>query len=338
MSHPLAGSARIGLPCGRTLPGLAAAGGIAAIAYGLRAVPLLAEISPMILALALGAGLRAAMMGAAARPALTPGLVWCQKRGLRIAVALLGAQLTVQQLAALGWRGGTAVAAALVISFVAVRLLGRALGVAPSLATLIAAGTAVCGGSAVAAVQGVAGASEDEAAYAAVCVSLFGALSLALFPALAAGLELDARHYGLWVGASVQEVAQVTAAAFQQGPIAGEAGLVAKLARVALLAPLVLALSWGGRRAGGSVGLPAAPWFLLGFVALAGLNSAGLIPAAARAGLGGAAQLGLTCALAAMGWAMDLGRLRARGLRPLLLAAAGWIIVSGVGLALIWSL
>lgn len=324
----------------RVLPGLALATAIAAAAAGLRLLPGLALLSPMILAVVMGIALRTAF-GAPA--VLYPGLGFAARRVLRLAIVLLGLQLTVAQVAALGVEGVAVVALALSTTFVATRLLGRAMGVERGLAELIAAGTSVCGASAIVATNTVTRASEADVAYALACVTLLGSLAMFLYPLLAVPLGLSDRLYGIWAGASIHEIAQVAAAGFQHGAEAGEWGMIAKLARVMLLAPLVLALGFFARRAargganreaGAAASVPV-PWFVFGFLALIGLNSAIGLPAGFRADMMTATGFLMAVALAALGLQTDLRALLARGPRPLLLGLASFAFMAAFSLALL---
>jgi uncharacterized integral membrane protein (TIGR00698 family) len=265
------------------------------------------------------------------------GVVFSLRRLLRLAIILLGLQLTAQQVAAVGAIGMTIIVATLLTTFLVTKALGRLFGVERGLAELIAAGTSICGASAVIATNTVTRAPDEDVAYAVACVTLFGSLSMFLYPALPGLLHLDAQHFGLWSGASIHEVAQVVAAAFQDGQDAGEFGTIAKLSRVMVLAPLVLGLGViASRRSRERVAARAPlPWFVVGFIALIGVNSLGLVPAEAKQVLVPATTFLLTVALAAMGLETDVRKLRARGLRPLALGAASWIFISGFSLALI---
>ena len=183
-------------------------------------------------------------------PALArAGVVFSLKRLLRLAIILLGLQLTAQQVAAVGATGMAIIVVTLLSTFLVTKALGRLFGVERGLAELIAAGTSICGASAVIATNTVTRAADEDVAYAVACVTVFGSLSMFLYPALPGLLHLDAHRFGLWSGASIHEVAQVVAAAFQDGRDAGEFGTIAKLSRVMLLAPLVLGLG-SSRRAG----------------------------------------------------------------------------------------
>lgn len=317
-------------------PGLLLVGGITAAAYGLRQLPGLDTLSPMILAIALGMGFHNIVRTPARA---RPGVQFSMRRVLRLAIVLLGVQLTFSQIAAVGVRGMAVIAVALVSTFVFTRWLGARLGVRRSLSELIAAGTAICGASAVIATNTVTRGSDEDVAYAVACVTVFGSLSMFGAPWLAAPLQLDAHAYGLWTGASIHEIAQVVAAAFQNGQTAGEFGTIAKLSRVMLMAPFVLALAWLARRtsrhgdAADERAQVPVPWFVFGFIAVVMLNSLVTLPEALHQWLVTATTVMLTMALAAMGLETDLRKLRDQGLRPLLLGAAAWLFIAVVSLA-----
>nr|WP_294510505.1 YeiH family protein [uncultured Rhodopila sp.] len=316
------------------LPGLALTCAIAGAAYGIRRIPGLSNFSPMIIAILLGMALHNTI-GTPVRA--RAGVVFSLKRLLRLAIVLLGLQLTAQQVAAVGATGMAIIVFTLLSTFLVTKALGRLFGVERGLAELIAAGTAICGASAVIATNTVTRAADEDVAYAVACVTVFGSLSMFLYPALPGLLHLDAHHFGLWSGASIHEVAQVVAAAFQDGRDAGEFGTIAKLSRVMLLAPLVLCLGFVAARRGRDHVEARAPlpWFVFGFIALIGVNSLGVVPVEAKQVLVPVTTFLLTVALAAMGLETDIRKLRARGLRPLALGAASWVFISGFSLALV---
>uniref|UniRef100_UPI003BAD1CD8 YeiH family protein n=1 Tax=Stappia sp. TaxID=1870903 RepID=UPI003BAD1CD8 len=322
---------------GAVLPGLALTLAIALGALFLHERLGVGALSPLLLSIVTGIviGNLVPLPGV-----LLPGIAFSMKRLLRLGVILLGLQLTLAQVAELGVSGIAIVVVTLVATFVVTRRVGAWLGVSRPLSELIAAGTAVCGASAVLATDLVSRARDEEVAYAIACVTIFGTLSMLLYPLLAVPLDLGQVAYGLWSGATIHEVAQVVAAAFQVGDEAGHTGTIAKLARVVLLAPLVFSLAFmrRGDGAGASAGRPPLPWFVLGFLAMVGLNSAVELPRGLLDDARLATTLLLSLALAAMGLETRLARLRAEGLRPLALGGFAWLFVSGLGLALVLAL
>ncbi|WP_298370383.1 putative sulfate exporter family transporter [Azospirillum sp.] len=325
----------------RVTPGVALSAGLALAAFALAQASGWRALSPLVLAVLLGMTARR-LLGAGGREAARAGVAFTVRPLLRVAVVLLGAQVTVERIGALGGAGLAVVAASLLASLWFTGRLGRALGVEPRLARLIGAGTSICGASAVLAVNSVTGAEEEDVAYAIACVTLCGALSMLVYPLLAEALALNPHVFGLWAGASIHEVGQAVATAFQDGQEAGETGTIAKLWRVALLAPVVvgmgatLARSVGSGPAAGPRPAPL-PWFVAGFLILIAANSVGLVPETARGWAGQAAPFLLAMALGAMGLDADPAKLLARGPRPLLLAVGATLFLASFSLlGIVW--
>ena len=212
------------------------------------------------------------------------------------------------------------------------------LGVSPGLARLLAAGTSICGASAIAAANSVEQAKEEEVSYAIACITLFGTLAIVFYPMAAALFDMDGLAFGFWTGASVHEVAQVVATGFQRGDEAGEFAVVVKLSRVLLLAPLLIAvvLLASRRHADeGGIALSTAqmfPVFVVGFIVMMLANTVGLVPDAIRGGIVQTMPVMLTAALGALGLGTQFGALRANGMRPLLLAALATAFISAASL------
>ena len=316
----------------RLLPGLALAAAVAVAAFVVRqAVPGIAVFSPMILAILIG---MAAANLAPLPAACSAGLAFAMRPVLRAAIVLLGLRITLGDLAALGWLSLVCLAVGLVATFVVTARIGRAMGVARETAELVAAGTAVCGASAIVAMNAVTGGRREDIAHAVATVTLFGTLSMFLLPALAPLLHLSPASFGLWAGASIHEVAQVVGAGFQGGPEAGEVATVAKLARVAMLAPLVFAVGWLRGRGVEATSRPPFPWFVAGFLAMVVIGSVLHPDRAMLAAAGNLTTILFTVALAAMGLMVDVRALLRDGWKPMALGAVSWLFVTGF--ALLW--
>ena len=323
-------------------PGLLLCAAVAGAAIALRKLPFLSTVSPMLLAMVLGMLIH----NLARTPALArPGVLFAQKPLLRWAIVLLGLQLTLAQVIAVGPAGLLVIVAATFVTFAFTVWLGRVLGVDRGLTELIAAGTSICGASAIVATNTVTNAREEDVGYALASITLFGTIAIFVYPLLGAALSMTPRAYGLWSGASIHEVAQVVAAAFalpgEHGQEAGEFGAIVKLSRVMLLAPMVLGLGWlAARRARaahteGPHPKTPVPWFVFGFIGMMLLNSVVAIPAEARGPLTLGTTFLFTMALAAMGLEIDVRKLKAKGLRPLALGAAASLFIAGFALALV---
>src|SRR5215469_1693613 len=267
------------------LPGLLLTFTIAAAAFALRSLLGITALSPLIIAIVLGMTFHNAV---GTPGAFKPGLIFSMRRILRFAIVLLGLQLSFAQLVRVGTVGLAIIVVTLAGTFLFTVWLGRRLGIDRKLVQLIAAGTSICGASAVIATNTVTRAPDEDVAYAVACVTVFGSASMLLHPALEGFVQLVPQAFGLWAGASIHEIAQVVAAAFQDGTSSGHFGTIAKLSRVMLLAPMILALGYfsarrlqstdsdGGKRS--TTQTVPMPWFVLGFIAMMLFNSFDLIP------------------------------------------------------------
>ncbi|HEU5017580.1 MAG TPA: YeiH family protein [Pseudolabrys sp.] len=319
------------------IPGLLLTSAIAAAAFALRLMPGASVLSPLILSILIGMTVHN-MIGT---PVIAkPGISFSLRRVLRFAIILLGLQLTAAQVAEVGATGLAIIVASLVTTFVFTKWFGRLLGVERKLAELIAAGTSICGASAIIATNTVTEAPDEDVAYAVACVTVFGSVAMFAYPLLPGVLHLSQHSFGLWAGSSIHEIAQVVAAAYQDGPRAGDFATIAKLSRVMMLAPVVIILGFVARRA--AIGKSSAggrrvplPWFVLGFVALVGFNSIVVVPPHLKSLIVSANTFLLSLALAAMGLETDLAKLRLKGLRPFFLGSAAFLFIAAFSLMLV---
>lgn len=275
------------------------------------------------------------------RPALHVGTHVASHRMLRFAVVLLGLQLGVQQLLHLGAGGAAVVVVTVATTFAGTQLLGRLLGVPPARALLIATGFSICGASAVAAMEEVAGGDEDDTGVAVALVTLCGSLAILLLPALRVPLGLDPAAFGSWVGASVHDVGQTVATA-NRVPGALSYAVVVKLSRVILLAPLVAGVAVLQRRractatasapgtASSARRPPLLPLFVAGFLASIALASTGVLPASVLHVAEVAQGLLLAAALFGLGTGIHLTVLRRTGARALTLGLLSWLLIAVV--------
>ncbi|WP_374544962.1 YeiH family protein [Rhodoblastus sp.] len=316
-------------------PGLALTGGIALLAYALRMIPGVDKLSPMILAILIGAAIHNTMGNIAGT---ADGVNFSLRRILRFSIVLIGLQITAQQAADVGFGGLAIIATGLLATLAATMIVGRLMGVPRGLALLIGVGTSICGASAIVAAKAATGGEDDDAAYAVAGVTLFGTIAMFLYPALAAPLHLSQAQYGLWAGSSVHEVAQAVFASAQGGAEALQVGTIAKLTRVAMMAPVIILLgelfvrmNWVGD---GQRGRPPFPWFLIGFLAMAALNSVVAIPADVSGPIRAGTTFLLSMAMAAMGLHTNLRHVFSAGVRPLALGlfASAFISVTVLGL------
>ena len=229
--------------------------------------------SALIWALALGAVIANSGL---LRPSLAPGIRFASRHVLRIGVALLGIRLSLGTVGDLGLRTIVVILGSIAVTFAATLLMGRLLGVSEPLTLLIATGTGICGASAIVAMESVSEATREEAAFALATVTALGTVAMVGLPFLRTPLGLDMTDYGIWSGASVHEVAQVVGATAGVSAVALKIGTLVKLARVALLAPLVFGFAVSRGR-GRPAGTPLVPLFVIGFLVLAAVRTTGVL-------------------------------------------------------------
>jgi uncharacterized integral membrane protein (TIGR00698 family) len=319
---------------------LAACVAAAAVAIALGSV---LDISPIALALIAGMAL-SSIVGR--WPELSKHIRAVGRTLLRAGVVLLGLRITLDDLADLGIGTFIAIVALIIATFVVMGFVARRFAIAPRLASLMSAGCAICGASAIAATSPVVGADEDEVAYSVAVVTILGMAATFALPALSAAIGLDDRAAGIWIGLSVHDVGQVVAAASTVGSDALTSAIPVKLARVLCLMPMLLVLSVAARRAheravdsagavqsqpSGSAVLSrshAVPGFLLGFAVVCALRSSSVIPDRIVEIGADIERWAFAAALFALGTAVhwrDLGRL---GARPAAVAVSVWIITA----------
>ena len=256
---------------------------------------------------------------------LGPGLKFAAERLLRLGIVLLGAKLSVQQIAGIGLPAAAIIAVTMAAALTIVLALSRLAAVDSRLAVLLAVGASVCGNSAIVATAPVISARARDVAYAVTTVTLFGTIAVFVYPLLGHSFRFGDAVFGLWAGIAINDTSQVVAASSAYSPGAFEVATVVKLIRNTLMAPLLVAIAWIWSRRTGSSGDTRAglrrsvPVFVLGFLALAALRSAGVIDAGLATTLETIARALILVALAAVGLNVRIEDLRSVGPRPLLI-------------------
>lgn len=314
-------------------PGVLVACAIGAVALAAASVLSAPGASPLIGAVVLGIAVRN-LLGL--RPRARVGLTLTSRAALRVGVALLGFQLTLGELLQMGSRGAVIAASSVVATFYFTRWLGGHMRVERRLTSLIAVGTSICGASAIVGANTIARADEEDVSYAVATVTILGLMLMLLYPYLSTLLLLSSGDYGIWVGSSVHEVAQVVAAGFQRDALAGETATVVKLTRVLLLAPgLFLAWVFVARESPSKERRPSIPWFVVAFALATTCNSIGLVPHPLRTAAAVSVPIILTVGLAAVGMETDARALATRGARPFVLGLLATLFVAALSLSLV---
>ncbi len=252
---------------------------------------------------------------------------------LQASVVGLGFGLSLGTVLRVGGRSAIYTVVGIALTLAAGTLLGRLAGTTGPLSTLISFGTAICGGSAIAAMAPVVKAKSDEIAVSLATVFTLNAAALVLFPAVGHLLHLDQGQFGLWAGLAIHDTSSVVGAASAYGPEALALATTVKLTRALWIMPCVLLAALLSR----SDQKVKFPLFIAGFVAAAGLRTLlpslqplwGVLVAVARQ------SLVLTLFLIGTGLTRDV--LRRVGVRPLAQGVVLWLLVSAATLAAIVS-
>ncbi len=308
------------------LPGVAAALVLAVAARWLE------SLLPIHL---IGAAVIALFLGMIVKQLLKPGKVFASglqftsKKILKFAIILLGASLSIGAIWQVGKLSLAVMFFTLLTCFGGGYFIGRAFGLNWKLSNLISAGTGICGGSAIAAIAPTIDADDSDIAYAMSATFLFDMAMIVLFPLMGRWLGLSDMAYGLWAGTAVNDTSSVVAAGYAFSEAAGDFATMVKLTRTLAIIPTVIVFSLVNANIKRRDQLGSAqksklaiksliPWFIVGFLALAAVNSLGAIPPEVSGALKDASKFLMVAALAAIGMNTDLSKMRKAGLKPML--------------------
>ena len=310
---------------GEVLPGFLLALVIAACAKWLEGLLPIHLIGASVIALFLGMGLHHIRKPSAG---LVRGLKFTSKKILKSAIILLGASLSISVVLNIGRLSLTVMVFTLLTCFGGGYFVGRALGLNWKLSNLISAGTGICGGSAIAAIAPAIDAEDQDIAYAMSATFLFDMVMIVLFPILGRAMGLDDMAYGLWAGTAVNDTSSVVAAGYAFSEGAGDFATMVKLTRTLAIIPTVLVFSLIEVREKRKAGVAdqeekvkvtsIIPWFILGFLGMAVLNSLGVFPQELSLGLKELSKFLMVAALAAIGLNTDFHEMRKSGINPMI--------------------
>ncbi|KPF75163.1 hypothetical protein IP88_07335 [alpha proteobacterium AAP81b] len=257
---------------------------------------------------------------------LTPGLGLAARELLRWAIVLVGARVTLGQIVAIGPEALAVLVATVGLTILAGVAAARALGLKAPFGVLAGGAVAICGGSAALAISATLGERRvPQASLTLVLVGISTASSLAmvLYPGAAHLLGFSDAQAGFFLGAAIHDVAQTVGAGYSWSAPAGDTAIVIKLARVAMLAPVLAGVAMlfpGESNAKGKV--PVLPWFVAGFFIVAAVNSTGIVPRALATGAADIATWLLAVAVAATAIRSPLGEILKSGPKPLFVVGA----------------
>lgn len=276
------------------------------------------------------------------------GLQFVSKRLLRFSIILLGTGLSITQVLRVGRYSLTVMVFTLTAAFGSAYVFGRLLKVNWKLSNLIAAGTGVCGGSAIATLSPIIEADDTDIAYAMSATFIFDVLMIVAFPLMGRWLNLSDLAYGLWTGTAVNDTSSVVAAGYAFSEAAGDYATIVKLTRTTSIIPIALIFSvvaqykngkTPGKIRSNSMHISGLfPWFILLFALGAIANTLGLIPPAMQAPLRQLSRFLMAMALAAIGLRTDFGKMLDSGIYPMMLGFVVSVIVVVVSIMVQFAL
>lgn len=272
------------------------------------------------------------------------GIRFAAKSVLQWSIVALGAGLSLSQVAHTGLESLAVTVVTVTMAALSAWGLGWLLGIGGRLKLLIGVGTAICGGSAIAAVTPIIKPDDHETAYAISTIFLFNIVAVLLFPAIGHWLQLSDLGFGMWAGTAINDTSSVVAAGYSYSQAAGDYATIVKLTRATLIIPICLALAaivaYRRKKAGaGDFRLATIfPWFILWFLVASGFRTAGVIPEAFLPWLHDAAEFLIIVALSAIGLSSNLRQMAASGIRPILLGLGVWVVVAASSLMVQWGM
>lgn len=254
-----------------------------------------------------------------------PGIEFTAKHVLRVGIALLGLRITLAQVAALGWGPVGLIVVSVVLTIVVSMVAARLLGFQGIFGLLTGGATAICGASAALALSAALPnhPMKDKATlFTVIGVSALSTLAMVAYPMLARALGMDEQQAGMFLGATIHDVAQVVGAGYSLSTQTGDTATLVKLMRVAMLLPVILfaaMLTRSRDAAGGGERPPLLPWFAVAFAVLVAVNSTGWVPSAVQSAGNDISRWCLIASIAGIGMKTHLKELATVGFKPVAL-------------------
>ncbi|SPO55523.1 conserved membrane protein of unknown function [Pseudomonas sp. JV551A1] len=273
------------------------------------------------------------------------GIEFTARTVLRLGVALLGMRITLDQIASLGWKPVALVITLVVVTILVSVVVAKALGFSRLFGMLTGGATAICGASAALALAAALPQhprKEHATLFTVIGVSALSTLAMTLYPMIAQWLHLSPAQAGVFLGATIHDVAQVVGAGYSMSTETGDIATVVKLMRVAMLLPVIVCAAMITRRQGLEAGgqrPPLLPWFAVGFLLLACVNSTGWVPTVVQGGINDLSRGCLVVAISALGMKTQLKALASVGVKPIALMMGESVFLVLLVLALMhWGL
>jgi len=257
--------------------------------------------------------------------ACKPGIEFTSREILRVGVALLGMRITFSQIAAMGWHPVLLVVTSVVVTISVSMLVARLMGFQSLFGLLTGGATAICGASAAMALAAALPShpgKEKATLFTVIGISALSTLAMIVYPMVVNALHLDPVQSGVFLGGTIHDVAQVVGAGYGMSQVTGDTATVVKLMRVAMLLPVIVVAAMITRARGAAEAgkrPPILPWFAVGFVLLAAVNSTGWVPALVQSSANELSRWSLVIAISALGMKTQLKELATVGIKPIVL-------------------
>ncbi len=269
-----------------------------------------------------------------------PGLNWSGKKLLQYSIIFMGFSLPIATVASTGVSSLKISLPTITVAFLAAVIFGKVFHLKSHLRTLIGFGTAICGGSAIAAAAPIIEADEEEIALSMSTIFFFNILAVFIFPLLGHLWHMSNFHFGLWSGTAINDTSSVVAAGFSYSKAAGEMATIVKLSRALMIVPVCLGLIglklYRTKQQGSQKGMlkKIVPWFIVWFIVASILSSIGVVPKVVIPYLKEISQLFMAMALVGIGSKVSWKQFRSAGATPLLVGLIAWFCVAGSSLIL----
>jgi len=262
------------------------------------------------------------------------GVQYTSKKLLQYSIILLGFDMNLFNVFKVGKQTLVLMSFTLTAAFVTAFVAGKLLKLDGNTKTLIGVGSAICGGSAIAATAPVIHADDEEVAHSISTIFLFNVIAAFLFPFLGHAFGMSDQSFGLWAGTAINDTSSVVAAGYSFSNAAGNLAVIVKLTRTLMIVPVTLVLAfYTSKKASGSEKgsysiVKIFPWFVLGFVAASIINTFLPMPAGMSSFLSQAGKFVIVMAMASIGLNTNLVKLVKNGAKPILLGFICWVVLA----------
>ncbi|MBU3213799.1 putative sulfate exporter family transporter [Clostridium estertheticum] len=275
------------------------------------------------------------------KPKVTlPGIMFTSKKILTWAIVVLGAGLSLTQVLKTGLSSFSVTIFTLAASFITAFAVGKLLGIPYKLKALIGVGTAICGGSAIAAISPIIEADDMEISYSISTIFLFNIIAVLIFPPLGHLLGFSDKAFGLWAGTAINDTSSVVAAGYAYSNAAGAYATIVKLTRTTMIIPisLIFAFVTAYKKKKESKNNSKVnysfrkifPWFIIWFLVASLLNTLGIFKGNSITYINTTGKFMIVMAMSAIGLNTDLKKMVSNGIRPILLGFIVWVSVASV--------